>query len=455
MFKGIDLTLKDAPIFEPLLVMESEIPEVPRYDSYFPAIPAKKWPSKFIVIERTQQSGRVRGSFVHATTWDKDTNEFGHIQTDLLDTTRLRKLTGKVGEKFLTKYRELMAKDFGSRIHATSMHIGTDPEMFVMADGKLLPAFEFLPDKGHPFKPADIAKRSISSLYWDGFQAEFNTNPSACLEWQTEHTHQGLKLILQHARAKHKDAKLAATTVVEIPDGMLESASAEQLALGCKPSLNAYGITGVGVTDGRELKYRFTGGHQHFGIGQRDPLVMTEIVKSLDCFLALPCVSLFANFDNPVRRQYYGLPGEYRLPKHGLEYRTLSNAWAFHPGIMHLVWDYARRVVSVGLAKMRFAWDGNEAETIEVVQNCDVPAARKVMKRNEKLIKAILAKAIPTHYEIAYDTFMNGMEYIVKDPSDIEGNWHLFDRRWVQLSRGAGQNWSTLASSWRTANKAV
>jgi len=27
------------------------------------------------------------------------------------------------------------------------------------------------------------------------------------------------------------------------------------------------------------------------------------------------------------RRRYYGLPGEYRLPKHGLEYRTLSNFW--------------------------------------------------------------------------------------------------------------------------------
>jgi len=51
------------------------------------------------------------------------------------------------------------------------------------------------------------------------------------------------------------------------------------------------------------------------------------------------------NLDEPVRREYYGLAGEYRLPPHGLEYRSLSCAWIFHPKAAATILDLARRVV--------------------------------------------------------------------------------------------------------------
>lgn len=51
------------------------------------------------------------------------------------------------------------------------------------------------------------------------------------------------------------------------------------------------------------------------------------VVNILDIVVGNTCVLIDRDPGNIERRKNYGRAGEYRLPKHGLEYRTLSNFW--------------------------------------------------------------------------------------------------------------------------------
>lgn len=299
--------------------------------------------------------------------------------------------------------------------------IGSDPEIFVEdKDGVVIPAFTFLGSKKKPTK-CELG----NTAYWDGFQAEFTTNPGGCLDYQREEMGGALKTILDSAQEKFPGAKLSSKTVLDIPHGMLQTGKDEHVQFGCSPSLNAYELFGQ-KEDGRTVPFRPAGGHMHFGIANLEKEDYIRIVKALDAIIGVACVSLFAKFDDPRRRQLYGLPGEYRLPKHGLEYRVLSNAWLFHPLITNIVWDLARKVVRVGqLNLLDSLWKHDEKETIRIITECDVKAAREVLSRNRAMMIKLIAAAHYNHPEAAYGVWRFGMEKAVKNPHDVAGNWDL------------------------------
>lgn len=260
--------------------------------------------------------------------------------------------------------------------------LGADPEIFLeKGDGTLLPAFTFLPSKYEPLRTPEEG----CSYYWDGFQAEYNITPSTDLTECLKSIRYGLKALLKAAKDHDKSARLSLKTVFETPLDMLRTlneTSPEYVEFGCMPSYNAYPIEGQHL-DGVNCPHRFAGGHIHFGISKYDSAMdkIPEIVKALDAVLGVACVSLFESFDNPVRRRYYGLVGEHRLPPHGLEYRTLSDTWLFNPKLASMVLDLARRVL-VTVVNGKNKWVADEQEVIECVLRSDVALARKILKRN-------------------------------------------------------------------------
>lgn len=322
--------------------------------------------------------------------------------------------------------------------------VGSDPEIFVETkEGKLIPAFNFLGSKKFPNRTA-IGTYGSLPMYWDGYQAEFETSPQNCLAWQVDSVQCGLKGVLDAARDKFPNAQLSTKTVVELSYDDIHDAGAEHVEFGCTPSLNAYGIK-VDMLSGREVYFRSAGGHIHFGMGKLTQEKATPIVKALDAILGVACVGMFAEFDNPKRRTMYGLPGEYRLPPHGLEYRTLSNAWLFHPMIMNLVFDMARKIVVFGESGLLKYWQGSEEETVNTIIKCDVVKARKILASeiNKKIMCGILMAAYPyltkLDMENILNIFQNGMESVIKDPNDIVNNWNLNDK-WVAHSDGKYKN---------------
>lgn len=337
-------------------------------------------------------------------------------------------------------YDAHMLSNLGSKLRNYAGSVGSDPEIFAETeDGKLIPAFEFLPSKQDPAKgPAN--SYGLNDLYWDGFQAEFTTIANGCMGYHSDSIRYGIEGIWTALKKHDPKARLSIKTVFDTPNELLRAAKPEHVAFGCMPSFNIYNMKGE-QADGYQVFNRAAGGHIHLGCGELKPDVLERVVKAMDAVLGVACVSMFANFDDPRRRRMYGLAGEYRLPKHGLEYRVLSNAWLMHPMIANLVFDLARGAFSFGYQDFLKFWDGNEAETIECINTCNVELARKILNRNKDLFLQISdLKYQDTHNHIkdaklarplyVWNVIINGAESVIAEPHNIEKNWMLGEK-WI------------------------
>jgi hypothetical protein len=260
--------------------------------------------------------------------------------------------------------------------------MGTDPEVFVSKDGKRVPAFEVLPDKDTA-KHAEVSMQGYygTNWFWDGYQAETTVQAVGC------HTSLAHYWQYQLRKLSHLGLRVHPGSVWKVPEMSLGTAGDAEVGLGCSPSYNAYGMHGRVVENARALKYRFAGGHIHFGVNLKEleelGVSAPYIVKALDCFLGVPSVALFQNYDSPIRRRYYGLAGEFRTPKHGLEYRTLSNGWCLHPQAFQLVMDLARHAFNLGRTRLRRIWVGREELVRDIINYNDARSARDLMKLNK------------------------------------------------------------------------
>ncbi len=294
--------------------------------------------------------------------------------------------------------------------------IGSDPEMFVEDEhGEVVPAFNFLK-----------AKTTIDEIpYWDGFQAEFSTVANTCLAYHVDSIRNGIYNLYQAALKHNPKAQLSIQTTMSVPNNVLKSAEEKHVQFGCMPSFNAYGMEGIKL-NGRDVPFRSAGGHIHFGIGIQTHESAAPMVKALDAVLGVACVSLFADYDSPRRRSMYGLAGEYRLPSHGMEYRTLSNAWMCHPMITHAVFDLSRKALMLGRSGLLHFYKGDEAEIIRIINTCDVAAARSMIENNKDLYLTLFKSCYGNgDMTPLYRMFLDGVSSVVEKPGDLVSNWDL------------------------------
>lgn len=361
-------------------------------------------------------------------------------KSDVYYYTRYQHITDpKAIEKFEFKIK---VNKFTSHFYEkfdSGLSLGSDPEIFVGdKDGKVIPAYTFLPDKKNPYIGG------FTTAYWDGFQAEYTTNSVNCLSYFTDYIREGMLNILNQAKIKNKEAKLLINNTVDIEPHLVIEGKEEHVQFGCMPSFNAYGMTGV-IGDGRSTFTRSAGGHLHFGFSKayRNKDTLEKMVKSLDAIVGVACVSLFESLDNPNRRKAYGLAGEYRMPAHGLEYRTLSNAWLCHPLVATLVYELARVVIKYGATDCK-GWVATEEEVIHTINNCDVKYARRLLFRNRKLFKALLCCGnmglSKEEASVIHGIFMKDVTNLVKDPSDLVTNWMLTGG-WIHHTENKDKCW--------------
>lgn len=437
-YKGFEIEIGSltGQVCIPIQAISLEIPKYRTINSNY-EYGGEKFP-KLAVITNVGPS--IRGNGIREVIYSTYVNGFMTHRVAIPTNFKVKQLTGGMAEKMVNKYNEFQIMNLNNNVNWNGGAIGSDPEIFVEDEnGAVIPAFSFLESKTGPNRAKTFQGMSV---YWDGFQAEFETRAEACLAYQVDSVQYGLSELYKQAKRKFPKAKLSAQTVMEIPYDVLQNSAEEHVSFGCMPSKNVYGLEGL-KTSGRDLAFRSAGGHIHLGVGKQTEEKTVNIVKSLDAILGVSCVSLFAKFDNPVRRQYYGLPGEYRTPAHGIEYRTLSNAWMFHPFLMNIVFDLSRKATMFGMNGLLKYWKGSEPETIEVIKNCDVDKAREIMDRN----KDVLTQLIQASYsgygketgKNVFKIFRNGMETVIKEPANIVKNWDL-EGRWQTHSDGPGKN---------------
>lgn len=334
---------------------------------------------------------------------------------------------------------------------------GWDPEFFVESGkGELIPAFEFLPMKNNPILDR-VKAYSFSTLYADGFAGEFTTPPQTCHGYGIDSIRNGLAAILDSAQNKFKDDKvrLSPKNFFSINPNILKTADDEQVALGCVPSLNAYGLDPINVGDARSLPFRSAGGHIHFGLASsRLPTLKKKgaqnWIKALDRYLAIPCVALFDGIDHPMRRTMYGRAGEYRECKYGFEYRVLSNAWMLTPEIAHLVLNLARGACRIHSILETDLIEMSDEEVQEIINVCDGPKARKYVEDNWKVIETVGKSDMGKDFSYSRKLWVNGLANTIPEWNNVELNWHLNGSNWETHSHNSLCTFGWMANHSRT-----
>lgn len=217
------------------------------------------------------------------------------------------------------------------------IYFGADPEFFFSKDGEVVGAEKILPKDG----VSEIVGWKDSSgkepiygkplIVIDGVQAEFNVVPATCRQTFSENLSTCFKKLDAQMKDKGVTANFAQT--VDVTEKEMKSLDKKSQQFGCAPSENAYERTKISIKDASKYMKRSAGGHIHIGkYGGRKEIDevfknAAHTVKLLDIIVGNTCVLLDRDEGNVERRKVYGRAGEYRLPKHGIEYRTLSNFW--------------------------------------------------------------------------------------------------------------------------------
>lgn len=221
---------------------------------------------------------------------------------------------------------------------------GTDPEAFFSRDGKILGSERFIPEWG--------SYSGLSKVTRDGVQFELHPTPAnTVLRVGKQIT--ALFGILRNI-CRSTNVELNFDGLVEVTREELDSLSPATRILGCMPSENYYGAKPINV-DPVEYRKRSSGGHIHMGLGLpifngKDVDERVSLVPLMDIFVGNTAVLLDRDPGAAERRENYGRAGEYRLPKHGLEYRTTSNFWLRDYTLMSFVFGMAHVAVSVAVA---------------------------------------------------------------------------------------------------------
>ena len=313
---------------------------------------------------------------------------------------------------------------------------GTDPEIFMVNEGKLIPAFEVL--EKHP--EWRQGNHQTYKAFWDGFQAELNFRHGVnCLAYAGDDIRDGLIYLRKKLREKYPNGKLTIQNTFSIKE-YLGKVEPGYLELGCAPSKNAYGDKPINPYMAKKIDQRWAGGHLIFGSDDKI-LKPHEIAKKFDLLLGIWAVGVAASIDNPNRRMFYGRAGEFRdkvLPAvteyhqsvYTFEYRTLSNFWMCHPAISQLVFEFGRYIMN-HLNDKKMLWVepvATDDMVKEIINKCDVIEARKFVEKHKIFYLNMFTRMFydkPWIGRKAVELSLNGVEFLVKNPLDVEGNWEL------------------------------
>lgn len=296
---------------------------------------------------------------------------------------------------------------------------GADPEFFfsgkdgaVVGSEKVLPKEGLEVQTGWDFSDGREVPKMGTVIVRDGVQGEFNVIPATCREAFRTH----LRTCFQKLHESLKgEVKATFAQTVEVTEKEMNSLSEESQKFGCAPSKNAYAESKISIKDASKYLYRSAGGHIHIGHAN-DPSIAKlfaekpqDVVRMLDILVGNTCVLLDRNPGNVERRKVYGKAGEYRLPKHGIEYRTLSNFWLRSYQVMSFVLAMVRFSVNVAL---------NPKAEAAILKQVDMAKIQKAINEND--------------FDLALDNFNQIKEIVSNFTSPGDGGvpvWPLQGKR--------------------------
>lgn len=289
------------------------------------------------------------------------------------------------------------------RVKDITINMGCDPEFFFRYKGEVVGAEKLLPKTG--------LKCDASTFIIDGVQAELNPRPNYCRANLGNEIVRCFRVLLAELnKSNNKGFTADFSRTVEIPKENLMELDEKSRKFGCAPSQCIYkrraGIK-IDSINPEEYRVRAAGGHLHFGLYGADNKYLEAALKKnyektvamLDILVGNTAVLIDRNEGNIERRKVYGRAGEYRLPTHGLEYRTLSNFWLTSYPLLSFVFGMARFAIQlmadpVNSEKFYKAFT-NEVWVSDIhkaINNNDFDLAYKNFKAVEPLILESVAR---------------------------------------------------------------
>lgn len=277
---------------------------------------------------------------------------------------------------------------------------GCDPEFFFRLRRRVIGSEHVIPAGG--------LDTGWGKAVIDGVQAELNPTSDTCranIANRISRLFKEIDLKLKRIETETgKAIKVDFSRTVKISKTELEKLNPNNQVFGCTPSKSAYNDTAskIGQVNPLAYRYRSAGGHIHIGgfygllknSFESDP---DKIVKLLDVIVGNTFVLLDRDKGNVTRRKMYGRAGEYRTPKHGLEYRVLSNVWLQDYRLMSLAMGLTR--LALGIANsvdFDLYWEEiNKAVKLDDIRKAINTNNYDLAMKNYDAIVPILSKAAP------------------------------------------------------------
>lgn len=352
---------------------------------------------------------------------------------------------------------------------------GCDPEIFFVRrgskTGKLytVGAEKIIPPEGL------VVEGYPKQIVLDGVQAELNPSAQWCRA-NLGNSIQSSFLKLRKKLAEKPGLEVSFSSVVKVTRKELETLSPEARLFGCAPSLNWYdqkfGARPRKLANPNKYLKRSAGGHLHFGLNgtgsKPSPLFMERerIVPMLDIILGNTCVIIDRDPFARERRKNYGRAGEYRLPTHGLEYRTLSNFWLRSYQLFGLVTGLGRLAIDIVHTALRMeavpqsyppgTYANVEPDLLAAVDMKDIQRAidrndAELAWSNWRKVKPILQGLSLSNYSYGLcQNFFPQFEWWMKDVEEhgLE-KWFPEDplKHWCEKKEGHGTGWESFLTS--------
>lgn len=278
-------------------------------------------------------------------------------------------------------------------LRLVSVTYGADPELFLERGGQIIGSEKVIPKQGL-FVPGNYKPVVIR----DGVQVELNPKASSSIPALGYEVSNSIGLLGNHL--KGSDVSISFRSFVEVSRTELDSLSPKSRLLGCTPSKNIFGKRPIKVNP-KTYRKRSTGGHQHFGLRDFPNLYenRTDLIAPFAIFVAGLSVLIDRDPYAAERRENYGRAGEFRTPKYGIEYRTLSNFWLRNYSLMSFVFGMA----GVAISMIQHDLSGAENIEQELIETVDIDNVIRAIETNSynlarenfEVIRPFLVKHLP------------------------------------------------------------
>lgn len=215
--------------------------------------------------------------------------------------------------------------------------LGTDPELFLKKDDKIISAIGKI--GGSKSEPQPISDDG-HFIQEDNVAIEYNIPPCATVTSWVHH-HNFVKDYLE-VLASGMGYILAIQPSAILDDSELDNDVAK--LAGCEPDFDVWNECINEPADLSATNLRSAGGHISIGWDNPTQEQQIDMVKAMDATVGLESVLL----DNDTeRKKLYGKAGCFRFREYGIEYRSLSNFWIKSDKSLRWAWNTTMRAIDL------------------------------------------------------------------------------------------------------------